>query len=109
MNTTLLSSHTPALRSPLAWLQKAMAFVPHASTASPVNQVHVLEAGDTIEVTQPLQHELVCMKGRLWITHDNMPADVVIDRGERYVAASDSRMLVHAIGDARLIVCSLRA
>ena len=107
MNASLHSPHPSAFfRSPLAWLQQAMAmaFAPHAATGKPTYEFHVLDAGDTIDVLQPLQHELVCLKGRLWITHDHAPADVVIERGQCYRPGSGSRMLVHAVADARLMV-----
>ena len=108
MNASLHSMHTSAFRSPLAWLQQAMRFASHAASSNPDNQIHVLDAGDTIDVPQPLQHELVCLKGRLWITHDREPADVVIERGQRYRPGSSARMLVHALGDARLMVRTLQ-
>ena len=109
MNASLHNTHThtPAFSSPLAWLQRALAFAPHAASCKPKNEFHVLDAGDTIDVLQPLQHELVCLKGRLWITHDHAPADVVIERGQCYRPDSGSRMLVHAVGDARLMVRAL--
>ena len=45
---------------------------------------------------------------RLWITHDHAPADVVIERGQCYRPGNGSRMLVHAIGNARLLVRTLQ-
>lgn len=111
MNASLHSTRTSASHassSPLAWLQQAaLSFVAHAANASADHtqpQIHALDAGDTIDVAQPLQHELVCLKGRLWITHDYTPVDVVIERGQCYRPGSGARMLVHAIGDARLMV-----
>ena len=85
-----------------------MAHAANASADHTRPQIHVLDAGDTIDVLQPLQHELVCLKGRLWITHDREPADVVIERGQRSRPGSGARMLVHALGDARLMVRTLQ-
>lgn len=114
MNASLHSTRTSAsstFSSPLAWLQQAaLAFVAHRASASADHtqpQVHVLDAGDTIDVAQPLQHELVCLHGRLWITHDHAPADVVIERGQCYRPGSAARMLVHAMGEARVMVRTL--
>ena len=117
MNATLHSTHTPAsstFSSPLAWLQRAMAGAADAAHAASSHaaeqpQIHVLEAGHTIDVPQPLRHELVCLKGQLWITHDHTPVDVVVECGQCYRPGSGSRMLVHALGDARLMVRTLQA
>lgn len=116
MNASLHSTHTSAssaFSGPLAWLrQVALSFVTHAPSTSPADaqlQIHVLDAGDTIDLAQPLQHELVCLHGRLWITHDHAPADVVVERGQCYRPGSGSRMLVHAMGDARVMVRRLQA
>ena len=115
MNASLHSTHasaSSALSSPLAWLrQAALTLAAHATSTSPADaqpRVHVLDAGDTLDVPLPLQHELVCLKGRLWITHDHAPADVVIERGQCYRPGNGSRMLVHAIGNARLLVRTLQ-
>ena len=92
----------------LAWLrQQVNGALPTTAASHTSLQVLVLDAGDTIEVPQPLRSELVCLKGRLWITHDHEPADVVIERGQCYRPDSGSRMTVHAIGDARLMVRTL--
>lgn len=116
MNASLHSTRTSAsttFSSPLAWLQQAaLTFVARAAHASPADaqpQIHVLDAGDTIDVPQPLQHELVCLHGRLWVTHDHAPADVVVERGQCYRPGSGARMLVHALGDARVMVRRLQA
>ena len=107
MNASLHSTHTSAssaFSSPLAWpRQVALSFVTHAPSTNPADaqlQIHVLDAGDTIDLAQPLQHELVCLHGRLWITHDHAPVDHIVGRGDRTLAGEDSRMLVHALSDA---------
>ena len=98
-------SSPPSIGRPLAWLQQV--FVQRAAAATPQHQVHKLEAGDTIEVADPLHHELVCLHGSLWITHDHLPADTVVERGQHYLPRSGSRMLVSAISAARLMVSTL--
>ena len=98
-------SSRPSIGRPLAWLQQV--FVQRAAAATSQHQVHKLEAGDTIEVADPLHHELVCLHGSLWITHDHLPADTVVERGQHYLPRSGSRMLVSAISAARLMVSTL--
>jgi len=53
--------------------------------------LHTLADGDTIEIAHA-QQQVTCLKGRLRITLDHMLADDVMERGERYLAASGSRM-----------------
>ena len=65
--------------------------------------------GETIEITQPLRHQLLCSQGTLWITHDGWPADHIVEQGQCYLAAIGARMLVHALGDARVRVSQVRA
>jgi hypothetical protein len=44
-----------------------------------------------------------CRQGESWITHDGDPRDVIVRAGERYVADTHSRMIVHAVkGDCVL-------
>ena len=61
-----------------------------------------LAAGRSQALEQPLGLHLVCLEGCVWITHDNSGADFIIERGQHFVAASNSRMLVHAMAASRV-------
>jgi hypothetical protein len=57
-----------------------------------------LDAGRSESVPQAACCVMVrCIEGRLWITHDGDPKDVVLDAGESYSAARPATMLVHAM------------
>jgi hypothetical protein len=109
MNATLRSPQGALFRSPLAWLLQPRSYAPRAALAAkPLNLVRALEGGATIEVEAPRRSELVCLSGWLWITHDSQPNDRILARGDRYLALTDSRMLVHAIDHSRFLVCPQR-
>ena len=58
MTATFARAHGPLLRAPLAWLQQLAGLAPRASAATR-QRVHVLGKGETMEIAEPLRHELV--------------------------------------------------
>jgi redox-sensitive bicupin YhaK (pirin superfamily) len=105
MNASFQTAHASPLSSPVAWLQQLMGFVSASgATTSARRQMVTLEPGDTLVLSNPGQRELLCLAGALWITHDELPEDHVVERGQRYVPAADSRMSVHAMNQARVCV-----
>jgi quercetin dioxygenase-like cupin family protein len=109
MNSTLNSHATPALLRPWTWLQQLMSFAaPRAPAVAPVARVHRLERGDTIEIHEPAHHAVSCLKGTVWVTQDHSADDWILERGTRYQAAFNSRMLLHAIDEARVVVSARR-
>ena len=57
-----------------------------------------LDAGRSESVPQAASCVMVrCIDGRLWITHDGDPKDVVLDAGESYSSPRPATMLVHAV------------
>lgn len=58
--------------------------------------------GTTLTVLHPVGCEIICCEGTLWITHDGDPRDLVLERGQCYVAERGSKMLVHALEDSSL-------
>lgn len=65
--------------------------------ASTPNAVSTLEKGAFLAVPSGAAPTVTCLRGALWITHDNEPADIVISAGESYTSAHDGRMLVFAL------------
>ena len=61
-----------------------------------------IATGRSQALEQPMGLHLVCLEGCVWITHDDSDADYIIERGQHFVAASNSRMLVHALSASRV-------
>jgi hypothetical protein len=61
-----------------------------------------LAAGRSQALEQPQGVHLVCLEGCVWITHDDSADDFIVERGQHFVAASNSRMLVHAMSASRV-------
>mgnify|MGYP000010222827 CR=1 FL=1 len=76
----------------------------HRTTGPAAELLRTLPRGGTLTVEQPLGLEVVCLKGTLWITHDDDTIDHVLESGCTYTAKRGERMLVHALCDARFIV-----
>jgi hypothetical protein len=43
-----------------------------------------------------------CRSGNVWITVDNDPTDYVLETGESFVTSEHERVLVYALGTARI-------
>ena len=82
--------------------------VPRGAALAEPTRVHRLERGDTIEVHNPAQHDVSCLKGTVWVTPDHSADDWVLERGLRFRAQVNSRMLLHAMGEARVVVSARR-
>jgi hypothetical protein len=48
--------------------------------------------------------ELVCAGGTLWVTLDDDPRDIVLERGESFTGTEHRRALVYAFGHSTLEV-----
>jgi quercetin dioxygenase-like cupin family protein len=99
----------PAARwsTPASWFLRAPTRRPMAPPAQPdagTEPLHALPRGATLAVDAPLGQEVYCIAGTLWITHDRDPEDHVVEAGRTYVPACGTRMLVHALADARFVV-----
>lgn len=109
MNATLNSHATSPLLRPGAWLQQLLSFAsPRGAAAAEPTHMHRLERGDTIEIHDPARHVVSCLMGTVWVTQDHSADDWVIERGSRYQAQVNSRMLLHAMGEARVVVSARR-
>jgi hypothetical protein len=55
-------------------------------------------------VRRPAGRDIRCLEGRLWMTFDNEPADVVLVAGQTWHCGSEVRLLIQALTPARLQV-----
>ena len=109
MNATLNSHAAQPLLRPWVWLQHLFSFAAPSSAASAeVTRVVRLERGDTIEIHDPAHRVVSCLMGTVWVTQDHSADDWVIERGSRFQARVNSRMLLHAMGEARIVVSARR-
>jgi len=111
MNTALFVA-----LNPLARMQSAVAALAHEMLTAPpqrtprrttgpaAEMLRTLPARAAVTVEQPLGLDVVCIKGTLWITHDDDILDHVIESGGTYTAKRSGRMLIQAMTDARFIV-----
>ena len=106
MNVSVHSTHATLLRDPWTWLQQVLS--PFWRSAAPASLVRHLEKGETFRVEAPQLHDLACLQGTLWVTHDQDPEDHILERGQRYSPGSAVCMLVHAMSDSRVAVTRRR-
>lgn len=59
-----------------------------------------LARGQTLKVTDALGSMIRCSEGSVWITEEDVPADVVLEPGHSYRLRRRGLALVHAFGDA---------
>ena len=86
------------------WLLHQVAAIraPRVTIIPAPGHTHRIQKGATASVQRPHGLEVVCLQGTLWITHDGEVKDVVLERGHRYAADRNARMLVHALDAAEL-------
>jgi len=63
-----------------------------------------LARGQTVRVLDALGSTICCNEGSVWITEENVAADVVLEAGHCYRLSREGLALVHAFGDATLAV-----
>jgi hypothetical protein len=94
---------TPWRFNPLAWLTRRPAATAR-SAVDPLQHLRTLAGGQMLRVDAPLGHEIVCVQGSLWITHDGDPKDIIVDAGQRYVADRHAPLVVYALDKARFLL-----
>lgn len=72
--------------------------------ASAPNSVSALEKGAFLAIPSGGAPTVTCVRGALWITHDDMPEDIVISDGESYTSGHPGRMLVFALQASSAVV-----
>jgi Protein of unknown function (DUF2917) len=56
-----------------------------------------LRKGALISIARPRAFSVECVRGLIWITHDNEPHDILLSAGQRHVATSNARMIVQGL------------
>ncbi|WP_439520896.1 DUF2917 domain-containing protein [Hydrogenophaga sp.] len=59
-----------------------------------------LQKGALVSVMKPAALTVECLRGLVWITHDNEPHDVILTPGQMHLAQSDARMIVQGLSDS---------
>lgn len=95
----------PAVRSApsFSWpWRKSRAAESRLTMIAAVGAMHDIQKGATLVVQKPAHHDVTCLQGVLWITHDGDTKDIVLDAGEHYEVERPTRMLIHALDNARI-------
>ena len=90
-------------QQPFSWWWRRLARGKAASAAPTHRFTMQLRHGSSEVVAQP-NHGLSvrCKRGRLWITHDGDPKDIVLDEDQCYTPQHGGRMTLHAVQDAEM-------
>ncbi len=92
---------TPAPTGPLTRLRQWAGWAPVVARSRD-GRVEELDSGEALTLDDPQSLQLVCLRGMLWITQEGKHTDDVLERGQRFVTDLPARLLVHAIGSARV-------
>lgn len=57
----------------------------------------VLKKGALLSVSRPMAHTVECLRGLVWITHDNEPDDIILAPGQSHHVHSEARLLLQAL------------
>jgi hypothetical protein len=75
-------------------------FVFGSGRGGPERGRHTLAAGRVLRVARGEAGTVYCAKGRLWVTRDGTPEDIVVRAGERCAVATGA--VIEALGDAEI-------
>jgi len=77
----------------------------HAVRGTPkVDALQALPCGATLAIGQARGQEIFCMSGALWLTHEGEARDHILVAGRAHTVASEARLTIHALEDARFVV-----
>ena len=111
MNLTLpaVIGHWGSLREPfgraIAWIARRR--VSGGATTRPISPARptwTLHKAATRSILHPKGMRIECLAGCVWLTHDGDPRDVVLQAPATHFADRDSRLLIHALDDAKVRV-----
>lgn len=75
--------------------------------ATAAEQAIELTARQICEIADASTHRIECVAGCVWITLDHDERDIVLERGDSFVATESARALVYAFEPARLLLRSV--
>jgi hypothetical protein len=111
MNRAILSASAPAIdlgnvfRRLQSWLtvgdrRTAVTRVAAQQLVTPRG----LDAGRTLWIARPLDLEVTCERGTLWLAFDGQQRDIILEAGRSFRCDSESRLSIHALRDTTLSV-----
>lgn len=111
MNLTLpaVFGHWGSLREPfgraIAWIaRRRVSGGAITRPISPARLTWTLHKAATRSILHPRGMRIECLAGCVWLTHDGDPRDVVLQSPATHLADRDSRLLIHALDDAKVRV-----
>ncbi len=63
-----------------------------------------LQKGALVSFMKPGALTVECIRGLIWITHDNEPNDIILTPGQMHLVQSDERMIVQGLSDSEMRV-----
>jgi hypothetical protein len=63
-----------------------------------------LHKGALVSFMKPRALTVECIRGLIWITHDNEPHDIMLSPGQMHLAQSDARMIVQGLSDSEMCI-----
>jgi hypothetical protein len=89
----------------IAWIARRRVSTRAATRPiSPARLTWTLNKAATHSIFHPMGMRIECLAGCLWLTHDGDPRDVVLQAPATHLADRDSRLLIHALDDAKVRV-----
>ena len=107
MNTvTLAATRVAAARCYVTLPADLLALLKRATTTSApaASAIRELGAGTSTWIVRPLGRTITCEEGALWLTFDHEPQDVILESGQSHRCVKATKLLIHALADARLRV-----
>lgn len=68
-----------------------------------------LPGGVMLPIRNALHARIECTAGRIWITQENDPDDVVLTRGRHFIVTRPGLTLIETIGPSSVVVWSAQA
>lgn len=66
------------------------------------NNAVTLQKGELFSMNQPGAHAVECLRGLIWITHDNLADDIVLSAGQTHLAHNKARMIVQGLRNSEM-------
>lgn len=81
----------------------------HTSSTKPIStarfddhRLMTLQKGALVSVENPRSQTVECIRGLIWITHDNEPEDIILSPGQMHFPQSNARMIVQGLSNSEM-------